>query len=125
MNSFPGTEYVVTGVFLLSLITMVAGSLIAVGSSRLIRSVCGLAMCCIGLAGLYYFLHECAHMTLHTNTPVLQGYLYVIEFEACAWTGLQRRRDTPAQGEAGCTARAEGVPDARCRGGTERARGAV
>ena len=58
MNSFPGTEYVVTGVFLLSLITMVAGSLIAVGSSRLIRSVCGLAMCCIGLAGLYYFLHS-------------------------------------------------------------------
>ncbi len=25
---------------------------------RIIRSVCGLALCCIGLAGLYYFLHS-------------------------------------------------------------------
>ena len=27
-------------------------------SSRLIRSVCGLAICCLGLAGVYYFLHS-------------------------------------------------------------------
>ena len=30
----------------------------AVISARLIRSVCGLAVCCFGLAGLYYFLHS-------------------------------------------------------------------
>ena len=37
---------------------LAAGALIAVLSTRLIRSVCGLAICCIGLAGLYYFLHS-------------------------------------------------------------------
>jgi NADH-quinone oxidoreductase subunit J len=44
--------------FLICLGTMMGGALIAVISSRLIRSVCGLALCCIGLAGLYYFLHS-------------------------------------------------------------------
>ena len=36
----------------------VVGALIAVLSARVIRSVCGLAICCFGLAGLYYFLHS-------------------------------------------------------------------
>ena len=27
-------------------------------ATRIIRSVCGLAICCFGLAGLYYFLHS-------------------------------------------------------------------
>jgi NADH-quinone oxidoreductase subunit J len=37
---------------------LVFGALLAVTSARLIRSVCGLAVCCFGLAGLYYFLHS-------------------------------------------------------------------
>ena len=49
---------IVGAIFLLALVTTVAGALIAVMSARIIRSVCGLAICCIGLAGLYYFLHS-------------------------------------------------------------------
>jgi NADH-quinone oxidoreductase subunit J len=37
---------------------MAAGALIAVLTSRRMRSVGGLVTCCIGLAGLYYFLHS-------------------------------------------------------------------
>jgi NADH-quinone oxidoreductase subunit J len=58
MNSFPGSASILTIVFVLCLITTGIGALIAVMSMRLIRSVCGLAICCIGLAGLYYFLHS-------------------------------------------------------------------
>jgi NADH-quinone oxidoreductase subunit J len=58
MNSFPASEFALTGVFVLCLLTLGIGALIAVMSTRLIRSVCGLAICCIGLAGLYYFLHS-------------------------------------------------------------------
>ena len=58
MNPFPATDLIVTGIFCLCLATLVAGALIAVLSSRLIRSVCGLAICSLGLAGLYYFLHS-------------------------------------------------------------------
>ncbi len=58
MSDFPGSEYVTTGIFAVILATTLAGAFIAVGSTRIIRSVCGLALCCIGLAGLYYFLHS-------------------------------------------------------------------
>jgi NADH-quinone oxidoreductase subunit J len=58
MNTFPASDFVVTGIFCLSLLTLGVGALIAVLSTRLIRSVCGLAICSIGLAGLYYFLHS-------------------------------------------------------------------
>ena len=58
MSSFPASHFVVTAIFLLALATLGAGALIAVFSSRLIRSVTGLAICCVGLAGLYYFLHS-------------------------------------------------------------------
>jgi NADH-quinone oxidoreductase subunit J len=58
MNSFPASKLILDAVFLMCLATLGAGALIAVFSSRLIRSVCGLALCCIGLAGLYYFLHS-------------------------------------------------------------------
>ncbi len=58
MSPFPASNLIVTPVFILCLITLGAGALIAVLSSRLIRSVCGLAICSIGLAGLYYFLHS-------------------------------------------------------------------
>jgi NADH:ubiquinone oxidoreductase subunit 6 (subunit J) len=58
MTPFPGTELILSGVFIVCLVTLVVGALIAVGSSRLIRSVCGLAICSVGLAGLYYFLRS-------------------------------------------------------------------
>jgi NADH-quinone oxidoreductase subunit J len=58
MSAFPASYMVVGAIFVLCLGTMAVGALIAVLSMRLIRSVCGLAICCIGLAGLYYFLHS-------------------------------------------------------------------
>jgi NADH:ubiquinone oxidoreductase subunit 6 (subunit J) len=58
MNAFPASDFIATTIFVLCLMTMGIGAIIAVLSSRLIRSVCGLAICCIGLAGLYYFLHS-------------------------------------------------------------------
>ncbi len=51
-------EGVVGVIFLLTVALVLTGALIAVNSRRIIRSVCGLAICCIGLAGLYYFLHS-------------------------------------------------------------------
>jgi NADH:ubiquinone oxidoreductase subunit 6 (subunit J) len=48
----------VGAVFVLCLATTMAGALLAALSARIIRSVCGLAICCIGLAGLYYFLRS-------------------------------------------------------------------
>ncbi len=58
MNSLPGAGLLLNGIFLLCLATVAAGALLAVFSARLIRSVCGLAVCSVGLAGLYYFLHS-------------------------------------------------------------------
>ena len=58
MNSFPASNLIVGAIFLVCLATMGIGALIAVLSVRLIRSVCGLAIACIGLAGLYYFLRS-------------------------------------------------------------------
>jgi NADH:ubiquinone oxidoreductase subunit 6 (subunit J) len=58
MSSFPATSFITNAIFVLCLATMALGAGVAVFSSRLIRSVCGLALCCIGLAGLYYFLHS-------------------------------------------------------------------
>lgn len=58
MNGFPVWSALLTVVFLIALATTIAGALIAVLTTRIIRSVCGLALCCIGLSGLYYFLHS-------------------------------------------------------------------
>jgi NADH:ubiquinone oxidoreductase subunit 6 (subunit J) len=58
MNAFPAANLIVSVVFCLCLATLVAGALIAVMSTRLIRGVAGLAVCALGLAGLYYFLHS-------------------------------------------------------------------
>jgi len=58
MKEFPATDYVVAFVFAVAVLATVAGALIAVLTSRIIRSVCGLMICCFGLAGLYYFLHS-------------------------------------------------------------------
>jgi len=45
-------------IFVFALATTITGALIAALTTRIIRSVCGLAICCLGLAGLYYFLHS-------------------------------------------------------------------
>jgi NADH-quinone oxidoreductase subunit J len=58
MSSFPASTLILNAIFVLCLVTTGAGALIAVLTTRLIRSVCGLALCCLGLAGLYYFLHS-------------------------------------------------------------------
>jgi NADH:ubiquinone oxidoreductase subunit 6 (subunit J) len=58
MPTFPASQMIVGAVFLMCAATTVAGALIAALTARIIRSVCGLAICCIGLAGLYYFLHS-------------------------------------------------------------------
>jgi len=58
MTEFPATPLILNGLFLGCLATLVFGAVLAVTSARLIRSVCGLAVCCFGLAGLYYFLHS-------------------------------------------------------------------
>ena len=44
--------------FLVIVMTTVLGAVIATHSERLIRAVTGLAITCIGLAGLYYYLNS-------------------------------------------------------------------
>lgn len=58
MNAFPFAEYIVAAIFSLAVGTTIAGALIASLSTRIIRGVCGLMICCVGLAGLYYFLNS-------------------------------------------------------------------
>jgi len=56
MSSLPGSDVLVASIFVLFVATMAAGALLAVSTRRIIRSVCGLAMCSIGLAGMFYYL---------------------------------------------------------------------
>jgi NADH-quinone oxidoreductase subunit J len=58
VNPFPAAGLIAEGIFLLCAAATAAGALIAALSRRVIRSVCGLALCCLGLAGLYYFLRS-------------------------------------------------------------------
>jgi NADH:ubiquinone oxidoreductase subunit 6 (subunit J) len=58
MNAFPASQFLVLFTFALAVLATVAGALLAVLATRIIRSVCGLALCCCGLAGLYYFLQS-------------------------------------------------------------------
>ena len=58
MSTFPASSLILNSIFGLCLLTLVFGALVAVLSSRLIRSVCGLMICCMGVAGLYYFLNS-------------------------------------------------------------------
>jgi NADH:ubiquinone oxidoreductase subunit 6 (subunit J) len=44
--------------FLAFSINTIAGALVAIVAKSLIRSVSGLALCFVGMAGLYYFLHS-------------------------------------------------------------------
>lgn len=56
MNEFPFAPYLVFATFVAAIAVMLGGALIAVLSTRIIRSVSGLMVCCVGLAGLYFFL---------------------------------------------------------------------
>lgn len=58
MNGFPASDFLIAGLFLLFVLTTLAGAVLAVFTRRIIRSVCGLALTSIGLAGLYYFLES-------------------------------------------------------------------
>jgi NADH-quinone oxidoreductase subunit J len=58
MSPFPFSGYVVAAIFGFVVATTVGGALIAILSHRIIRSVAGLALSCLGLAGLYYFLNS-------------------------------------------------------------------
>lgn len=58
MNTFPAAGLIQGLVFAMAVLATVMGALIAVLATRIIRSVCGLAICCFGLAGLYYFLRS-------------------------------------------------------------------
>jgi len=58
MTPFPGANYVLGLVFAVAVLATAGGALLAVLAARIIRSVCGLALCCCGLAGLYYFLQS-------------------------------------------------------------------
>lgn len=58
MTPFPGSDIIVAGIFALFMAATVAGAIMAALSTRVIRGVCGLAMCCLGLAGLFYFLRS-------------------------------------------------------------------
>lgn len=57
MKGFPGSEYAMGFVFVVAVLATMAGASLAALTTRIIRSVCGLALCCFGLAGLYYLLH--------------------------------------------------------------------
>ena len=58
MNQFPFADILVSLVFGSAVLATITGALIAVLATRIIRSVCGLAFCCVGLAGLYFFLNS-------------------------------------------------------------------
>lgn len=56
--AFPFADWFVLAAFALAVGLTLAGALIAVLTTRIIRGVAGLMISCLGLAGLYYFLHS-------------------------------------------------------------------
>ncbi|MCC5835374.1 MAG: NADH-quinone oxidoreductase subunit J [Opitutales bacterium] len=58
MNSFPFIEYLLPLIFLAFVGATIGGALLAVLTQWIIRSVCGLAMASVGLAGMFYFLNS-------------------------------------------------------------------
>jgi len=58
MSALPYADFIILGIFALVVGITIAGALIAALSNRIIRGVSGLMMCCVGLAGLYYFLNS-------------------------------------------------------------------
>jgi len=58
MNSFPFSDWIVAANVIGCIAITVTGALIAACTKRIIRSVCGLAIASLGLAGLFYFLNS-------------------------------------------------------------------
>jgi NADH-quinone oxidoreductase subunit J len=58
MNPFPLAEYLIALLFAFFLAVTIAGAVLAVLTKWIIRSVCGLAMASVGLAGMFYFLNS-------------------------------------------------------------------
>jgi NADH:ubiquinone oxidoreductase subunit 6 (subunit J) len=58
MNDFPFAPWLVTAAFAVAVAATMGGALLAALSTRIVRGVGGLMICCIGLAGLYYFLNS-------------------------------------------------------------------
>lgn len=58
MNSFPLIDYLIPLIFFIFVGATVGGALLAVFTKWIIRSVCGLAMASVGLAGMFYFLNS-------------------------------------------------------------------
>lgn len=58
MSAFPFSNLLTGVIFCVAVGTTIGGALIAALSTRIIRGVCGLMISCIGLAGLYWFLHS-------------------------------------------------------------------
>jgi len=58
MNGFPMADGILAGIFAVFVLATAGGAVVAAMSRRVIRGVCGLAMCSVGLAGLFYFLHS-------------------------------------------------------------------
>lgn len=56
MTPFPASEYITPLAFLLFAGATIGGAVAAVFTKWIIRSVCGLALASVGLAGLFYFL---------------------------------------------------------------------
>lgn len=58
MTVFPYGPQIAAAIFIMFCGITVAGGLIAALSTRIIRGVVGLALACLGLAGLFYFLNS-------------------------------------------------------------------
>lgn len=58
MNAIPFADFIVVAIFAVIVGITVGGALIAALSKRIIRGVSGLMICCVGLAGLFYFLNS-------------------------------------------------------------------
>jgi NADH:ubiquinone oxidoreductase subunit 6 (subunit J) len=58
MSPFPAVEYLIALLFIFFLAVTIGGALLAVFTKWIIRSVCGLAMASVGLAGMFYFLNS-------------------------------------------------------------------
>ena len=58
MSEIPFAPVIVLAIFALIVGVTVAGALIAALSTRIIRGVAGLMVCCVGVAGLYFFLNS-------------------------------------------------------------------
>lgn len=57
-NSLFSPEGLAGVIFLLLIVITFTGAALATYAKRLIRSVCGLAICFLGVAGLYYYLNS-------------------------------------------------------------------